>query len=337
MNKLILILGLFLMGCATEEVKRDRFFLQGNIALKEREYDKAIGFYTQALIIDKDFARAYNNRGVARIEDDHPYEAIQDYNMAILLDSSYYDAIFNRAYAYEQVGRTEDALSDLGVVKKAFPDSAYVYFYEGLLQSRLRAYAASMLSFQKALTLDPDNQETLINMATLHYFQEQMDSAKALLNQLLLEYPNEASALNTLSQVYLKEGNYQNALTTVNQALTIQPSEPYFLNNRGQIYLEMDELDLAAKDINRSILLDPSNAWAYRNKGIYFLKSGDQEQAIRLFQEVIGRPEFVDEVYSFLGKAYLELDQLVRACESWQQGIEQQEAASQTLWELNCR
>jgi len=330
-------LGLFLLGCASEEVKRDRFFLQGNIALKAREYDKAVGFYTQALAVDKDFARAYNNRGVARIEDDHAYEAIQDYNMAILLDSSYYDAIFNRAYAYERVGRTEDALSDLMIVKKAFPDSAYVYFYEGLLHSRLRAYSASMGSFQKALQLDPANQETLINMATLYYFQEQMDSAKALLNEVLLKYPNEASALNTLSQVYLKEENYQNALTTVNQALNIQPSEPYFLNNRGQIYLEMNELDLAAKDINRSILIDPSNAWAYRNKGIYFLKSGDPEQAIRLFQEVINRPEFVDEVYSFLGKAYLEQDQLAQACESWRQGIDNHEASSQRLWELNCR
>lgn len=337
MMRIFVVGVLFLASCTSDQVKRDRFFLQGNNALNNREYDQAIQFYTQALDLDRSFARAFNNRGVAYMEDDHPYEAIQDYNMAIAIDQNYYEAVFNRAYAYEQVGRVDDALEDVFLVKKAFPDSAYVHFYQGLLESRLRDYPASMKSFQRSLELDPGNHEARINLATLYYFQGNTEKATAILKEVLRENPNEANALNTLSQVYLTTGDHQNSLITINQALKLIPDEPYFLNNRGQVYLSMDSLGLALKDINRSILLDADNVWAYRNKGIYFLKTGDTEQAIRLLEEAADRPEFVDELYAYLGEAYLKNGNKAKACESWSTGKGKQEKRSLELFSLHCQ
>ena len=256
--KRIWIIGLlFLAACASDEIKRDRFFLQGNEALNNRDYRSAIDYYTRAINLDKDFARAYNNRGVAQIESGHTYEAIQDYNLALGLDPEYQDALFNRAYAYEEVGRIDDALGDVAQVKLKYPDSAYVYFYEGLLQSKLRLYDESFISFQKAAELDPMNEEIDINLATLLYFKEELDSAKVLLMDVLRVNPQQLNALNTLSQLYLKEGDVQNSLITIDRAIQLQPSDPYLLNNRGQIYLEMGDLEKGLEDINKSILQDP--------------------------------------------------------------------------------
>lgn len=336
MKKWIFVLAVLVSGCAGDEIRRDRFFLQGNNALSEKELDQAIQYYTKALKVDPDFARAYNNRGVAYIEDDHPYEAIQDYNMAISLDSQYYDAIFNRAYAYEQVGRVEDALVDLQTVKQVFQDSAYVYFYEGLLETKLRDYDLAIASFGKALEMDPANEEGKINLATLYFFQSKPDKAKTLLMDILKKDQNQPNALNTLSQIYMQEGDYQNALITVNQALKIVPSEPYFINNRGQIYLEMGELKMALDDINKSILLDPKNAWAYRNKGIYYLRSGNPDEAIRLLKQALSSTEFVDEVYTYLGQAYLAKGDSGTACEMWQLGVDRKEAGATRLLDQHC-
>ncbi|MEQ8472518.1 MAG: tetratricopeptide repeat protein [Marinoscillum sp.] len=336
MKRVILLLTVVLFGCESDEMRRDRFFLQGNESLSNKQYKVAIDFYTKVLNIDQSFARAYNNRGVAYMESDHAYEAIQDYNMAIAIDQDYIGALFNRAYAYEDVGRLEDALADVETVKLTFPDSAYVYFYQGLLESKMRLYDQSATSFKKALAYEPNNIDGKINLATLYYFQDKLDTAKSLLTEVMKDNPQNASALNTLSQVYLTEGDFQNALVTINRALNIQPDDPYFLNNRGEVYLQMGEYETGLEDVNKSILLDPDNLWAYRNKGIYNLKTGNVDEAIRLLKRAVSKVELVEQVHAYLGEAYQMKGEKQLACEEWAVGVSKKEPRSQALLNQYC-
>jgi tetratricopeptide (TPR) repeat protein len=329
---------LLTIGCApSKETKRDRFFIQGNDALANQEYDQAISFYTRSLEADPDFALAYNNRGVARIEDGHPYEAIQDYNQAILIDPEYYEAYFNRAYANEEIGRLQKALEDVNFLQAIYPDSAYIPFYKGIIYTNERSYEAGIRSFQDAIALDGSNIEAYVNLATLYFFNDQPDSSKYWLRFVLKQMPDEPNAYNTMSQIYLKEGDHQNALITINRALELVPQEPYFLNNRGQVYLAMQQYEKTLEDINRSILQDPTNAWAYRNKGIYHLRNGNYTEAIRLLNEALSRDAFIDEVYSYLGEAYLELGEQEQACSQWKKGEELKENQSTVWLERYCR
>ena len=309
--------------------------MQGNDALSNRNYDLAIDFYTKSIENDSRFSRAYNNRGVAHLEDGHAPEAIMDYNQAILLNPQYFDAIFNRAYAYEYMGNVDNALKDVTTLENAFPDSAYVFFYKGLLQTKARTYEAGIDSFQKSLSLDSNNMETYVNLATLYYFSGQLDSAKNWLKLVLRRDPQEANAYNTFSQIYLSQGDYQNALVAINQALQIIPREPYFLNNRGQVYLEMGDLDRALEDINTSILTDPTNAWAYRNKGRYYLAKGAYQKAVTLLEDAVARTAFIDDLYSYLGEAYLALEEKDKACVAWSKGAAMKEKRAIQLMSQN--
>ena len=335
--KIYLPLFILLLACTPgKETERDRFFLLGNEALSEQEYDLAISYYTKSIRVDQEFSRAYNNRGVAKVEDGKPHEAILDYNMAIDLDSSNYDARFNRAYALEEVGRVEDAFKDIQSLELVYGDSSYIYFYKGLLQTKMRNYEEGKQSFFRAISLDSTNTESFVNLATLYYFQNRLDSAQYWLKHALRLDPDESNAYNTLSQVFVAQGEYELALGALNTALKIVPREPYFLNNRGYIYLFMDSLELALTDINRSIVTDPSNAWAYRNKGIYYLKKGEYEEALRLFEDALSRDTFMDEIYSFLGEAYFQQDRKQKACEIWMKGSEMEEVRSINFLKKYC-
>ncbi|MEP0366134.1 MAG: tetratricopeptide repeat protein [Cyclobacteriaceae bacterium] len=333
----LLIATILAFSCApSKETKRDRFFMQGNHELANQNYDQAVDFYTKSIENDQNFAKAFNNRGVARLEDGHPYEAIQDYNQAILIDPQYYDAVFNRAYAYESVGKLESALNDVGFLESVYPDSAYVHFYKGLLQTSNREYQAGLQSFHRSIALDSTNMESYVNLATLCFFTDDLDSARHWLKYVLKKTPNEPNAYNTMSQIYLAEGDHQNALITINHALQIVPQEPYFLNNRGLVYLEMKDYDKALKDINKSILLNPGNAWAYRNKGIYYLTQGNYDRAIELLNDAIKRNEFIDEVFAYLGEAYLAKGNSQEACTQWARGAEVKEKRSKQLLAQHC-
>ncbi|MFT6865675.1 MAG: tetratricopeptide (TPR) repeat protein [Cyclobacteriaceae bacterium] len=338
MKLIYLFVPVLILGCSTgKETKRDRFFLQGNESLAHQDFDQAVDFYTKSLENDPNFASAYNNRGVARIEDGHSYEAIQDYNQAIAINPDYYEAIFNRAYAYENIGKISNALEDVSFLEGIFPDSAYIYFYKGLLLTTDRQYKSGIRQFQKAINLDTSNMDAYVNLATLYFYQNQVDSSRFWLRYILKRQPNEPNVYNTLSQIYLAESDYQNALITINQALNIVPQEPYFLNNRGQVYLEMKDYEKALKDINKSILLDPKNAWAFRNKGIYHLSQKNYNEAIKLMNDALKRNKFIDEIYSYLGEAFMGKGDMENACNAWKQGVALNEKRSINLYQANCR
>lgn len=335
-NFILLIISIFLTGCESSEERTQRFFHLGNRALQDGFYEQSIEFYNQALKETPNYAAALNNRGVARIESDHPYEAILDYNQAIQIDPDYLDALFNRAYAYEEIGQYKNALKDVQLIQTIRPDSAFVHFYQGLVETKMRKYNEALLSFHKADSLNPLNPETIINKATIYYFLEDYTFAENLVNDALELSNEDANAYSLLSLIEMKKENYESSLAEINRALDIVPGEPYFLNNRGFIYLQMDSLSAAIEDINRSIVLNPKNGWAYRNKGIYLTKTGDYEEALNLFNRAIQSKEFIDELYFYLGVAHLKLNNKAAACEAWKKGVELNEVSSQQMLDQNC-
>ncbi|MEM9326444.1 MAG: tetratricopeptide repeat protein, partial [Bacteroidota bacterium] len=64
----VLILIWVLLSCAeSKTTKRDRFFFQGNEAIADRAWEKAIHYFDNAIRLDPEYALAYNNRGVVKV------------------------------------------------------------------------------------------------------------------------------------------------------------------------------------------------------------------------------------------------------------------------------
>lgn len=331
----LLVIAAF-WGCESEVERRDRFFQLGNRALEDGAFQAAIRYYDEAVKADPQFAAALNNRGVAKIEDSRPYEAVLDYNQAIIQEPQYLDALFNRAYAYEEIGKYEKTLKDVATILDLRADSAFVHFYQGLVLTKMKRYEEAFQSFTVSDSLSPANPETLINMATIHYFRQDYKKAIQGAEEALSLQTDDANALNLLSLIYVEKEQYNAALVEINHALDQVPNEPYFLNNRGFIYLKMDSLDRAIEDINRSVVLNPKNGWAYRNKGIYLSKKGDWEGAVRLYTRALDTGDFIDEIYSYLGDAMWAMDKKEEACAAWGEGVKLTEALSRKRLNQNC-
>jgi tetratricopeptide (TPR) repeat protein len=72
---------------------------EGNTAAYERDYDKAIAKFGDAIRLDPNYALAFNNRGNAYAKKGDDVRAIADYNEAIRLDPQYVYAFCNRGKA----------------------------------------------------------------------------------------------------------------------------------------------------------------------------------------------------------------------------------------------
>src|SRR5437588_9524243 len=75
------------------------------------DYSRAIEDYDQSIKLKSDFAKPFNNRGVAYRKVGDYERAIKDFDSAIKLDSGYALAFANRAEAYRS--RSEEHTSEL--------------------------------------------------------------------------------------------------------------------------------------------------------------------------------------------------------------------------------
>ncbi len=85
----------------------------GVIAFNEREYNKAITHFKQAIKIDTNFPLAHYNIGCTYLEMKEYRKAIGAFNTAVSLDLKIKEVYYNRSFAYFRTDKFKEAQQDL--------------------------------------------------------------------------------------------------------------------------------------------------------------------------------------------------------------------------------
>lgn len=130
-------------------------FCRGTIQYMSGRGAEAIAHYDRAIELSPQCARAYNNRGGARlILSDHA-EAISDFNKAIELSPTYVSAYHNRANAYLDSGQYARAIADYTRAIELDPQFAKAYFGRGFAHLSLGHYDEAINDYTQAIRLNP--------------------------------------------------------------------------------------------------------------------------------------------------------------------------------------
>ncbi|MDB5012425.1 MAG: hypothetical protein JWQ25_627 [Daejeonella sp.] len=156
----------------------------------KKEYDRAINEYNQMLRIDSLSHATFNNRAIAYRNQKLYDLALADHNQAITLgpkETSYYyaraatykekgdiasaikdydetisligksSAYLSRAYFFNRIGKTDEALKDFNEAIRLDPKYIYAYTGRGNFYRKLGKYEISEADYAKAIELDPKN------------------------------------------------------------------------------------------------------------------------------------------------------------------------------------
>jgi tetratricopeptide (TPR) repeat protein len=114
---LILVLALLACGGLTVRIgqasEAEQHYQAGNKLRDQRQFEKAIAEYDEALRLDPKLAIAYNNRGGAYDNLGQHQRAIQDLDEALRLDPKLAEAYATRAAAYAVLRKYEEAERDV--------------------------------------------------------------------------------------------------------------------------------------------------------------------------------------------------------------------------------
>jgi tetratricopeptide (TPR) repeat protein len=173
------------------------FYNQGSVLLNQKDYDRAIASFDEAIKLDPKYAAAFLNRGTAYRSKGRDDQAIVDFGRAIELSSNSAAAYFGRALAYQDKtvsdfdayaneGRYEElALRDYDETIRLVPKSGGAFNNRGGILVSLRQYDRAIKDFDEALRLEPNNGLYLKNRGmafriTGKYAQAIADLRKAL-------------------------------------------------------------------------------------------------------------------------------------------------------------
>jgi tetratricopeptide (TPR) repeat protein len=168
-------------------------------------------------------------------------------------------------------------------------------------------WAEALASVNKALELQPDNIDALLDAANCMKALGRAREAISLYYRVLRLMPQHAEAQNHLGNAFLELGQDADAAGCYRLALQIKPNDAQVLCNLGNALRQLGHLDEAFAASRQAIALDPSLPAAHNNLGKILATRGRREEAVACYrQSLMLNPKDV-ECLNNLGNVLREL------------------------------
>ncbi|EZA57864.1 hypothetical protein DMN91_003368 [Ooceraea biroi] len=129
-----------------EHEKANKHKQQGNVFVKQKEWDKAIASYSEAIKIFPYDAIFYANRALCHLKRDNLYSAEADCSSAIQLDDSYVKAYHRRATARMELKQYKEAKQDIEKILVLEPSNKEAQTLLGQINKRLESSKPIIIS-----------------------------------------------------------------------------------------------------------------------------------------------------------------------------------------------
>lgn len=176
---------------------KEIYFNLGLVYFKVNRLNESIVAYKNAIKIKPDDEHIHNNLGMAYMKLERFDEAIISFQEAIRLRSDYGDAHYDLGLVYAQKGNTNEAIVSFEEAIKSNPNDKGAYFNLGLAYRKLELLDKAISAYKKAITLNPNYELAYFFLGAAYGANGQLDEArKAYKNSLRLKENNKFTHFN---------------------------------------------------------------------------------------------------------------------------------------------
>ena len=289
-------------------------------------YNDAIRACDRALAVDMganlfDTATAHCNRGIACAATGRLSEAVQDYDMAIVLNPDYALAFNNRGLARAALGRLAEAIGDYGQAIELNPDYAEAYVNRGIAYAWTGRSDEAIRDFDQALSLDPEYALGYYNRGLACAESGRLDDAIRDYDAAIALRPDYAEMYESRGVAYARSARLAEGLRDLDRAVEMKPNDAQARNIRGAALAGAGRFDEAIHDYDAAIKLNPDFAQAYLSRGAAYEESGRPAEAIRDFSQAIALNPAFAEAYYDRGNALADANRHVEAVRDYEKAI----------------
>ncbi|PKU46137.1 tetratricopeptide repeat protein 6 [Limosa lapponica baueri] len=250
------------------------YYLTGLCHMEQKNLLRAHRAFSMAIRLHSSYPDAFYQRGLCRMQL-RQAKCIQDFNQALALCPSHFQAYMSRAAYYGSKGRYSKAILNCNEAIKILPNSVQAYFYRGTLKYQNKTFKAAIEDFSKTIDLDKTS---------------------------ILAYYNRAVCYHQIK-------DFRKALKDYGILLLLELSEEIaykVLINRGLLFVELGDHASACEDFKEATLLSPDDSQVFQAIGICCHRLHEFEEAVRSFDQVLKLDPISVDAYVGRGNSYME-------------------------------
>ena len=227
----------FSQGIVLDSTWDANYYEQGVAYSRLEQYELAVAGFEQALLRNPTLAdllqgsleicKAYNSRGVQRLQSNKFSEAIADFDKALELNSLFSEPYLNRGIAYRNKGDYDLAIIDFNHALEMDPKNIDAYLHRALTQKIRRQPDMALADFQKVLSLDSINIQAYYESAEIYFQQEKLDQASSAFRKVMDLDSTYYWAYYGQAQIWDRKKNYKEAIRYYEKFITLAPEEYY--------------------------------------------------------------------------------------------------------------
>ena len=212
-------------------------------------------------------------------------------------------AQFAALTALFQQGRLAAVLEQGEPLSARHPRCSFLHVLLGSAHAGLGRFEPAIACFTRALEIEPDNAEALLNLGVLFANLGRDEEAITCFSKVIAIAPADADAHNNLAILLGKKGRHGEAIAAIEQALRIRPAHAVTHLNLGNLLKDCGRTDEAVAAYRKAIACRQDYAAAYNNLGHLLGSLGrNEESASALSQALAIKPDFA-EAHNNLGVA----------------------------------
>lgn len=212
------------------------------------EYDRAIKYCDQAISLDNCCARAYNSRGVIKLDQGFHEDALADFSQAIFINPIDCTFYYNR-------GLVKDVLSDIGRIHDfnlaitLNPNYQSAYLKRGSAKHELKLYLEAIDDYNQAIAISTNNDEVFYHRAVTKLALGNTQSALADLDRAIELNPKYVYNYTLKAEIFMEIGEKAAANSMLERAYDVAPSEPLIYYINSQLLISDKAYDLAIEQL----------------------------------------------------------------------------------------
>lgn len=228
------------------------FFERGKELVEKNDNSTAILYFSECLRLKSDFADCYHYRGRMYHRDKQYEKAVADYSEALKLQPQNVEYYRDRAYANgDGLKKYDAAIADLNEVIKLEPKSPWHYVNRAYVHKSKKDYQKAAEDFTSAINVEPTPalKKTFYGMRSDVYFDNLNNYQASIADQteIIKIAPQDWVGYSNRGRAYLKNKNYEKAIADYTKVIEIFPHGFVYVN-RGKAYCALGKKTLALAD-----------------------------------------------------------------------------------------
>lgn len=297
--------------------------------LRQNDFTKALSAISEGLGGTKGDAVLYNTMASIKFTERKPDDGLKLLQKAKQTDPNLYATYFNLATYFAAVGEYEKALNEYRTVLQHDPANVKALMCMAALFDMKGRENEALAFYKKAK--ETKAPVAFLALANFHLKKNENGNALTVLNEAIKTIPRNTAALELKGRIYLQEKKYKDAIKVfddieaispdlgfrlkidtyvvmkdfskaVAQArrfITIKPNSAYGYMVLASVYERQNNVDHALDEVKNGLRGDGKNVQAILMLGNLYAKKGDNNSAMKAFEEAVSKkPDFAPAYFA---------------------------------------